>query len=386
MLAGRFSLEYSMRVTILRRVPRASFSMDVYADSLIDGLKTVRPEWEIIVRSPVQGAASFGQSSLIAGGQKYYERYWQYPRSLKSLNADIFHIIDHSDGDLIYWLNRYQKPNVITCHDLINLVKPETYRGKAKFPLISLTAWKLAVRGMKNSDHVIAVSSHTKKDMVEHLNVAPHHITVVPNAVDGLFKPISNNKRQLLRHQRSVPQDTLCLLNVGSNNARKNVLTALKCVAALNSRDIPILFWKVGADFDAEQKDFIHIHRLESRVEYLGQPNGRELVKIYSAADVLLAPSLYEGFGLTALEAMACGTAVVTTNVSSIPEVVGNAAILTDPMDVDEIATAIESLYSDPQQRDEFIHKGLERVKQFTWEKTAEHVASIYEQVLEQKL
>lgn len=373
-----------MRVAILRRAPRASFSMDVYADSLVRGLRTVRPTWEILERSPDLGAASARQFNVLAGGRKYYERYWRYPRSLKQFDADIFHVIDHSDGYLGYWLNYYHKQNVVTCHDLINLTQPESFRGRASFPLISLSAWKFAVQGMQTSDHVIAVSSHTKKDTVEHLAIASQKITVVPNAVDPRFRPLSQDQIDLFRQRMGLADETV-LLNVGSNNARKNVLTILKVLASLKQQGFSTQFWKVGADFDLEQKTYIEAHQLEAFTTYLGQPDEEELVRIYNAADILVAPSLYEGFGLTLLEAMACGTAVVAANITAIPEVVGDAGILTDPMDVDEIATAIQKLRSDHHHRDELARLGLERVKQFTWEKTAEQVANIYEQVLNEK-
>jgi glycosyltransferase involved in cell wall biosynthesis len=372
-----------MRVAILRRAPQASFSMDVYADSLVRGLRAVRPSWDIMERSPILGAASARQFNLLAGGQKYYERYWRYPRSLKPLDADIFHIIDHSDGYLSYWLSVYKKNHVVTCHDLINLTQPESFKGKASFPIVSLTAWKLAVQGMKISDHVIAVSAHTKQDMIEQLAIAPQKITVVPNAVDPLFRPLPQDEIDLFRQQKGLSPNTVCLLNVGSNNARKNILTILKVVALLKNRGLPAQFWKVGADFNLEQQTFIQTHQLESCTAYLGQPAEDQLIQIYNAADILVAPSLYEGFGLTLLEAMACGTAVVAANVTAIPEVVGDAGILTDPIDVNAIATAIQHLHNDVRHREELIHRGLERVKQFTWEKTAEQVANIYEQVLE---
>lgn len=372
-----------MRIAILRRAPKASFSMDVYADGLIRGLKVVRPNWQIIECSPVLNIASVRQSNWIAGGQKYYERYWRYPRTLKNLDADIFHVIDQSDGYLSYWLKRYKKPNVVTCHDLINLIKPDTFQGRAKFPLISITAWKLAIQGMREANHILAVSSHTKKDAVEHLAIAPHNITVVPNAVDAIFHPLLPDDIDEFRRRRGIAKDTLCLLNVGSNNARKNILTILKTLAVLNTQGLPVMFWKVGADFNAEQKHFIKIHHLESCIAYLGHPDEATLVKIYNAADVLLAPSLYEGFGLTVLEAMACGAAVVAANATSIPEVAGDAAILTAPLDVDAIVKAIQQLYDHPRYREQLVQRGLERVKQFTWEKTAAHVANVYEQVLD---
>ena len=372
-----------MRIAILRRAPKASFSMDVYADGLIRGLKVVRPNWQIIECSPVLNIASVRQSNWIAGGQKYYERYWRYPRTLKNLDADIFHVIDQSDGYLCYWLKRYKKPNVVTCHDLINLIKPDTFQGRAKFPLISIAAWKLAIQGMREANHILAVSSHTKKDAVEHLAIAPHNITVVPNAVDAIFHPLLPDDIDEFRRRRGIAKDTLCLLNVGSNNARKNILTILKTLAVLNTQGLPVMFWKVGADFNAEQKHFIKIHHLESCIAYLGRPDEATLVKIYNAADVLLAPSLYEGFGLTVLEAMACGAAVVAANATSIPEVAGDAAILTAPLDVNAIVKAIQQLYDHPCYREQLVQRGLERVKQFTWEKTAAHVANVYEQILD---
>lgn len=362
-----------MRVAILRRTLKASFSMDIYADSLVRGLKTVRPDWEIIERSPT------GSTN---GIQKYHDRYWQYPRTLKHLEADIFHIIDHSDGYLSYWLKRYRKPNVITCHDLINLIKPETFQGRARFPLVSMTAWRLAVQGMREADQIIAVSSHTKKDVIEHLNISSHNITVIPNAVDSIFRPLPSEDIQAFRYEQELSQDTFCLLNVGSNNLRKNVSTILTVVASLKEQGLPIQFWKVGADFNADQISFIEANHLETCVTYLGQPNEKTLVKIYNAADVLLAPSLYEGFGLTILEAMACGTTVIAANVTSLPEVAGDAAILVEPFDIKAMATAIHRLDKDLQYRQELVQKGLERVKQFTWKRTAEQVVCVYEQVL----
>ena len=374
-----------MRIAILRRAPNASFSMDVYADNLIRGLKAVRPNWEIIERFPMLGAASTRQFNWLAGGQKYYERYWHYPRTLKNLDADIFHIIDHSDGYLNTWLKRYHKPRITTCHDLINLIKPETFQGRASFPFISMTAWKMAIKGMTKSNHIITVSSHTKKDTIKYLSIPDPNITVVYNAVDSMFRQLPQDTIQDFRREQGLSKQQFCLLNVGSNNSRKNIITALKVLAALNNEGLPVVFWKAGADFNAEQKSFITEHNLASCVVYLGQPEEETLVKIYNAADILLAPSLYEGFGLTVLEAMGCGTAVIAANISALPEVVGDAGMLTEPLNVSGMTQAIKELYYYPQEREQLVKKGLERVKQFTWENTAEHVAQVYEHVLDQK-
>ena len=372
-----------MRVAILRRTPTASVSMDVYTAGLMKGLSNVRPDWTVVDYYPQAKPADGLFSHIkIKGIQKYYERYWRYPARIDRLDADIFHIIDHSDGYLSPRLHRSQQANVVTCHDLINLVKPETFKGRAGFPLLSMTLWKRAIEGMRQADHIIAVSSHTKQDTVEHLDIAPQKITTIPNAVNRIFRALSPDEIQAARDHYNLSAETFCLLNVGSNNSRKNILTILRAVAELAGQNIPIHFWKAGADFNLAQKQFIQAHGLDQCVTYLGKPDEETLVQLYSAADCLMAPSLYEGFGLTILEAMACGTPVITANVSAMPEVAGDAAILVNPQSIDEIVQAVRNLYTDPGKRQELARSGLDRVQQFTWENTAEQVAQVYEKVL----
>ncbi|MGB3612658.1 MAG: glycosyltransferase family 1 protein [Elainellaceae cyanobacterium] len=371
-----------MRIAILRRAPKASVSMDVYADGLAEGLRAVRPDWTIEEHCPDFRSSRSGLLQRFDSVAKYYERYWRYPTRIRKLDADIFHIIDHSDGYLSGWLHRAQRPNVVTCHDLINLIRPETFKGRAQFPLISMTAWRWGVEGMRRADHVISVSAHTKQDVIEQLGIPPQSISVIYNAVDSVFRRLPPGEVQAARHQYGLTPKSFCLLNVGSNNARKNISAVLAAVEKLKNNGVPIHFWKVGADFNAEQKQFIHSKGLTSCVAYLGQPDEATLVRLYNAADCLMAPSLYEGFGLTLLEAMACGTAVITGNVSAMPEVVGEAAILADPVDVEAIARAAQRLYEHPDERNELSRLGLKRVQRFTWKDTAEQAAQIYEKVL----
>lgn len=372
-----------MRVAILRRTPNVSVSMDVYADRLIDGLKIVRPTWDIFEFYPATMTRSTKAFQWIDGIQKYYERYWRYPHHLKQFDADIFHIIDHSDGYLSRWLRSAKRPNVVTCHDLINLIRPDTFKGRARFPLVSMTAWRWGVEGMRQANHILSVSSHTKKDTVEHLGISPNNITVAPNAVDQVFRRLMSNEVKDVRHRYGLADNTWCLLNVGSNNSRKNVSGILTAVDLIKSQGIPVHFWKVGTDFNHDQKQFIQSHDLTSCVTYLGQPNKADLIEIYNAADCLMAPSLYEGFGLTILESMACGTPVITANVTAMPEVAGNAAILVDPTNVEAIANAACYLYEHPGECGTLSQNGLDHVCEFTWERTAERVAQVYEQVTE---
>lgn len=370
-----------MRIAILRPIPQFSFSMDVYAEGLIGGLKKVKPDWEIVEFAPV--LSHFKSNPVLRGIDKYYQRYWHYPKQLKQLsNIDLFHIIDHSDGHLLYWLKNLPQPKVITCHDLINLTQPDTFTGRSLVPIVSMTSWKFAVAGIKYANRAIAVSNHTAQDMVEHLDISRSKIATIPNAVDSQFTTIDLATINTYRQDRGITERDFCLLNVGSNNLRKNIDSILKAIAILKSQDLPIHFWKAGADFNSHQKQFITAHNLTDYVTYLGKPSFEELIKLYNAADVLVAPSLYEGFGLTILEAMSCGTPVITSNVTSLPEVAGEAAILIEPQDIQALVNAISCLYTQPNVRQSLINQGLARVEQFTWEKTAAQVAQVYQQLV----
>lgn len=370
-----------MRVAILRRTLNESFSMDVYADGIVSGLRAARPQWEIVEFAPQR----FGsKNSFINGIKKYYERYWHYPKMLKQQKVDVFHVIDHSDGHLAYGLQELSQPTIITCHDIINLTQPETFKGRARYPWLSMSIWKYAIWGMHKADHIVSVSSHTSNDVVQRLGIDRSRITVIPNAVDEKFCVIPAEEIAAYRQQQGVSAQTFCILNVGSNHIRKNVSTILEVVAMLKQRGMAVQFWKAGTDFNAEQKQFIQAHHLHQHVSYLGQPNDRDLVRLYNAADVLVAPSLSEGFGLTVLEAMACGTPVIASNVTSLPEVVGDAGILVYPTDVEAIANAIQQLQTDSSCSERLVRKGIERAKQFTWRKAGEQIAEIYEKLLDQ--
>ncbi len=373
-----------MRIAILRRAPKTSVSMDVYADGLISGLKSVRPDWTISEYHPAIKFSSPDEFRWFDGVKKYQEQYWRYPSKLSHIEADVFHTIDHSDGYLSRWLRRTERLNVVTCHDLINLAQPDVFKGCARFPRMSMALWKWAVEGMHQADRVVTVSAYTKQDAIKYLGIAAQDITVIPNAVDKAFRPLPPDQIQSIRRRYQLSIETFCLFNIGSSNPRKNILTILAVVAELKKQEVPIHFFKAGVDFNSAQKQFIHSHDLTSHVSYVGQVDQTTLIELYNAADCLLAPSVYEGFGFTILEAMASGTPVITANVTAMPEVAGDAAILVDPLNVEEITQAVRSLYTHPGERQSLVGKGLERSSQFTWQSTAEQVARVYEQVYEQ--
>ncbi|MBT9314738.1 glycosyltransferase family 4 protein [Leptothoe spongobia] len=365
-----------MRVVIARTM--AEFSMDAYATGLVEGLRAVRPSWDIVDLKPHSVDRNSG--SVWVRAHKAYERFWNFPKTIQRQQADIYHIIDPAEAHAVYRLRRKSGQKVVvTCHDLINFHNQYNLQGSIQLPLVSRRLWLWAVHGMKQADHVVSVSTATAQETTKLLEIPSTHITVTPNGVDPLFQPITNDVVTSIRQRHGMATDTLCLLNVGSNHPRKNILIVLKAVRKLKQQGLPVCFWKVSADFTDEQKTYIQEHNLESSVVYLGKPAPEDLVELYGAADILIAPSLLEGFGLTILEAMATGTPVITSNVSAMPEVAGDAAILVNPSQADEIASAVQTLYHDSNYRNTLIERGLKRAQQFTWQATAEKVAQVYE-------
>ena len=374
-----------MRVVIVRRVPGSTFSIDVYADNLVAALKTVRPHWEIAEIAPIPWNSPDKLWLSGTGIKKYYETFWRHPHAVARLEADIFHVIDQCEAHIAYGLSRSNKPVVVTCHDLVQFVYPEILLDQSRFPALSLATWKYAVRGMEKANHVIAVSTNTAHDITRMLKIKPEQTTVIPNGINVEFQVLPTAEVSSIRQQYMRSPDTFCLLNVGSTHQRKNIITVLKVLKNLTVKGLSVCLWRTGSDFTKKQKDFIKKNDLEQYIFDLGNPDKARLVQIYNAADVLLAPSLYEGFGLTIIEAMACGTPVITSNVSSLPEVVGDAAVQIDPWDVEAIAHAICRIKENCNHYNDLVEKGLLRSKFFNWLKTAEQVAKVYESIVESR-
>ena len=371
-----------MRIAIVRREPKVAFSMDVYANNLVAELTKLRPDWDIIQIAPTPWSDDL--ENLWHSGnplRKYYERFFNHPRNVSNLDVDLFHIIDHTNAHVAYWLKKSSKPVIVTCHDLVQYVYPEILKNQSRFPAFSMAMWQYSVKGITAADRTIAVSTNTAQDVNKYLNITPEKITVVPNGVESDFRPLSAETIKKWRSQYVSSTEEICLLNVGSTHQRKNIITVLKTLKTIRDRDIPVRLWKIGDEFTTAQQQFIAEHNLDKHITLLGKPNREALIHFYNAADIMLAPSLYEGFGLTILEAMACGTPVITSNVSSLPEVAGDAAILVDPTDTEAIVEAVLNLHQNTALRESLIDKALTRIQTFTWQKNAQLTARLYEQL-----
>jgi glycosyltransferase involved in cell wall biosynthesis len=230
-------------------------------------------------------------------------------------------------------------------------------------------------------DAVITVSRQSCQDLIKYLPVNPKKINVIPEAASLHFHPLNEAEYlpALERHGIRRPY----ILSVGSLEPRKNLLRLLEAYARLEgSRPSLVIagarnYWKSSPVVETVSR-----LGLEQHVRFTGYVEDADLPALYSAASLFVFPSLYEGFGLPVLEAMACGTPVVTSSVSSLPEVAGDAALLVDPRDVDAIASAMRRILDDSDLAADLRARGLARAAQFSWERTARETLAVYEKVL----
>lgn len=276
-----------------------------------------------------------------------------------------------------------KKKSIVTIHDVIPLVFPKNYppglRGKIKFSI-----QKLSLRGVKA---VICDSKNSKKDIFKYLKYPKERIFVVYLAPEEIFKPIKSTillRRIIVKY--GLPRGFV--LYVGDVNYNKNLLSLAKACKEIK---IPLVI----AGKQAAQKEFdqshienqplvqlIKLYGTDPEVIRLGFVPEKDLVIIYNLATVYCQPSFYEGFGLPVLEAMVCGTPVVASNQSSLPEVTGKAAILVDPYDIKEMTTKLKKVIGSRDLQKELSQQGLIQAKKFSWEKVARETYEVYQKVV----
>jgi glycosyltransferase involved in cell wall biosynthesis len=265
---------------------------------------------------------------------------------------------------------------VVTVHDLIYKVHPE-----AHFGLISMGMSVLVPLSVKRATRVIAVSQSTRDDLVEHLDVEPGRIDVVPNGVGTppAIEPVPESK---LREQLGAGERPIVLCT-SAKRPHKNLMRLLDAVASIPPERRPLT---VLTGYPTQHEDDLRERAaalgIAGDVRILGWVPQAELEALYAAATCLVFPSLYEGFGLPVLEAMARGLPVASSDRSSLPEVADDAALLFDPEDTNAIAAAIERLLADPGERERLAALGRAQAARFTWRACAEATVASYERAL----
>jgi glycosyltransferase involved in cell wall biosynthesis len=230
-------------------------------------------------------------------------------------------------------------------------------------------------------DAVITVSQASKADIVRYLKVVPSKVRVVYRWVHAALRPSHTDEIARAKAQYRLPDAYILFL--GSVEKRKNVQGLLHAYAQLRQMGeaLPLVVVGVRRWNSAGLARTLRELDLEQHVLFSGYVPDADLPALYSGADLFVFPSLYEGFGLPPLEAMACGTPVVCSNAASLPEVVGDAAITVDPCDVEGLAEAMHRVLTDVELQEQLREKGLEQARQFTWERTARETVAVYREV-----
>ena len=298
-----------------------------------------------------------------------FAQQWQVPHALRQVAVKGPNLVYHSPYYLMPYWTGY--PTVLTFHDLIPLLFPDYVSSRARL----LFRWTLG-QALRTARAIIAVSKAAKLDAVAHLNVPAAKIKVIPHAADPQFVP--QPQTEIMRIRESFDFRAGYLLYVGSNKPHKNLVRMVEAYSTLNKSSPPLVIAGAWDSRYQESALFVQQLRLANRVRFLGPIADADLPGLYAGALAFIFPSLYEGFGLPVLEAMACGTPVACSNASSLPEVAGEAALFFDPYDSVAIADALARLVDDSSLRNKLHEKGLARAKQFSWERTAAATLAVY--------
>lgn len=228
---------------------------------------------------------------------------------------------------------------------------------------------------------ILTLSEQSKRDIVQQLNVASNKVVVTYPAASPKFRPVSEQEIARVKSQYGLGS---FILSVSALEPRKNIRRLLQAFALLRQSGFPFHLVHAGPPGWFFEDILAEANRLglQDSVRFLGRVPLDDLVRLYNAASVFVYPSLYEGFGLPVLEAMACGCPVVTSSTSSLPEVAGDAGIMVDPYDIQQLADAIQKVLEDQALAQDMRQRGLKRANLFSWQRCAQETAAVYRQVL----
>jgi glycosyltransferase involved in cell wall biosynthesis len=271
--------------------------------------------------------------------------------------------------------------SVVTIHDCIHLMFPQYLPGRLAHTYARMSMWS----AVRKSDRILTVSEASKRDILRFFDIPEDKVVVIYNAIDERFLAPADEQRMDLIRQR-YQLDHPFLLYVGNIKPHKNLERLIDAFGRARAGGLADLRLVIIGDEISKYpplRQSVHRHRLDKHVRFLGFQPYDTLAAFYRLARAFVFPSIYEGFGLPPLEAMACGAPVVTSNVSSLPEIAGDAAILVDPYDPASIADGITRAVTDEGLRAEIIERGFARARDFSWGQSVSALHRIYMDVLE---
>jgi glycosyltransferase involved in cell wall biosynthesis len=287
------------------------------------------------------------------------------PRKLNGLRPDLLHGLAYALP--VGWTG----PSVLTIYDLSFLRFPKAFNAANRIYLTAITR-----ASARRATRILTISEHTRRDIVRLLSVPEQRVDVTYPAAEERYRLLPADEVEAFRVARGLPRAFVFAL--GTLEPRKNVVGLLRAYARL-PRPRPPLYvaggsgWRVSPIFDTVQQLDLH-----DDVQFVGFVPEDELPLWYNAARLFTFPSLYEGFGLPVLEAMACGTPVITSTAASLPEVAGQAGVLVSPRDSDQLAREMERVLDDPQLRTEMRAAGRIQASRFSWRAMTDQTVASY--------
>jgi glycosyltransferase involved in cell wall biosynthesis len=363
--------------------------MDRYASRLVEHLPDESPDLDVELAGPIASLTTDAAHGIVHGSgarageiaphdvhdvRRYVERYWSYPRRVRRRRADVVHVLDHSYAHVVR--AKPDVPSVVSVHDLLPLItvrrharglRERVRNGFLRYVLDSLrqaSAWIVSTEWMRG-------------ELATWLEDG-ERIHVIPYGVDDTFFTAPDEAPAVTRTRLGIPNDRFVVLHVGSVVERKNIPGVLAAVDGLKRAGVPAWLLQVGGTFTAKQQADIAARGLEDVVTQVEGASERDLRAAYRAADVLLFPSHYEGFGLPLLEAMASGLAIVTSGAAALAEVAGDAATVVEGRDPEPFVEALQRLHEDEEWREALRTRGVARARRFTWTETANRTADVY--------
>jgi len=351
-----------MKVTLFADMKSESWdSMNRYAQSLSREFNALNLSVSIFRTEP----------PLRSSRLKIFWRQKVYPMLARFRQGEVNHVLDHSYAHLLGFLSASR--TVVTCHDLIPLEFERDERLLAFF--------KRTVSNLSKAAMVIADSEATRKDLISKLGLSPEKVKVIYLGVDPNFKIELSVAKDRLRRELNIPKAKIIFSHSSALNYKNNegVLKAFRLV--LNEvSDVYLL--RVGL-YNKHQRQLIKDLGIGDRILELARPTDEKLSTLYNLSDVFVSPSFKEGFGLTVLQALACGVPVVVSSGTSLEEVAGEFGVYCDPHDEDDIASKIISLLERDYHKDRAYQETLTtRARFFTWQKTARETLKVYQEVM----
>jgi len=364
-----------------------------YSRTLIHSLAKFYPEHQYYLFNPKRSSLfQFDEENIreIVPGHfpsTLFTSAWRsswVKNDLKRLKIDLYHGLSH---EIPIGIKKTNVKSVVTIHDLIHERYPAQYNP------VDVRIYSKKFRyACQHADKIIAVSEQTKRDIIEFYKTPPEKVVVTWQSCSPSFGEIlSDAQKKIIRLKYELPPKFF--LYLGSIVERKNLLNICKAVFILrNESTAPLVVVGDGGKYKQQVKDFIKQNDLEKKIIFLSErsfavssktfQNGEDLPAIYQTATALIYPSFFEGFGLPVLEALWSGLPVITSNVSSLPEVGGDAVYYVNPQSAEEIAEGMKKICNDDQFANDLKQKGLLQAKKFSPENCAKAVNNVYKEVI----